>query len=80
MESKCLVEFCTRVVNPRSRIIQFGKLCRSHQTDALEALDSHMPHTHVAQRLLFLQEAMGRSWFSDWVRMVECSFLNQVKK
>lgn len=70
----CLIEFCTRLVNRKSRIQQFNVLCRQHQVDAHDSLDKHLPKSLASTRQLFLNTKQGSAWFGDWVRLTEGVF------
>lgn len=71
MQSKCLIEFCNNLTTKTSRIPIFNCLCRHHQVDVAESLMKHLPHSHATVRHAFTVTPQGRTWFADWVRLVD---------
>lgn len=60
----CLIEFC-----PRPTIAE-QLLCREHKARMLQALHKHLPREPLHLDWLS-NTSPGKTWFSDWVRLVE---------
>lgn len=74
MQAKCLIEFCQEHTTLTSRVEVFNLLCRKHQVRVNEALMLHLPRSLATTRHLFLNSTVGKTWFSDMVKLMEAVY------